>query len=362
MTNSPAAEINPALPAGTTGPLREYVGVFHVHTAYSDSAGRMPYVVDCAKRAGLDYVVVCDHNTLASKREGWEGWHDGVLLAIAVEVTSLKGHAVVFGLDRCAEWRHAHPDEYLPQVEQMGGVSFIAHPERSSRGKLYHKPQAWPHLRTDCYAGIEIWSYMHDWVEWAFPWHPIQGVRDPDAGIAGPHPAVLRNWDEVATRRHIAGVGALDAHEIRFPWRYLKWFLFRVLPTEFLFRTARTHVLTPEWSGDAVADVAALVDALAAGHCFCSHGLVGDAAGTRFVARRGDDVALMGDEVAAGDEREFVATLPEEAEITLRRNSEAVAQAEGRELVHRDARPGVYRIEARRHNRPWVFTNHIYVR
>lgn len=342
--------------------LREYKGVLHVHTAYSDSSGRMPYVVRCAKAAGLDYVVVSDHNTLQARREGWEGWHDGVLLVIGVEVTSSRGHALVLGLDRCPRWRYAHPDEYLPEVERMGGTAFISHPERSERGKLYRRPQAWPDLRTDSYAGIEIWSYMHDWVDWAYPWHLIAGVRDPDAGIIGPHPEVLRKWDRVALRRRISGVGALDAHELRFPVPRLKWSALKVLPLEYVFGTVRTHVLLPEWSGDAAADAAALRDALAAGRCFTAYDFIGDSTGARFEARRAGEIAVMGDEAAAGGELEFVVEVPQEAEIALLRDSEVIANAKACELRHRDARPGVYRAEARLGNRPWVFTNHIYVR
>ena len=341
--------------------LREYKGVLHVHTAYSDSFGRMPYVIECAKRAGLDYVVVGDHNTLAARHEGWEGWHDGVLLVIGVEISSHKGHVLALGLDRCAPRVAAHPNEYLPELERRGATAFIAHPERTDRGKLYRRQQAWPDLKTEAYAGIEIWSYAHDWVEWAWPWHLIAAIRDPDAGISGPHPGVLRRWDEVAVRRHTSGVGALDAHEFRFPIRKLRWSLFQVLPLERLFGTVRTHVLMPEWSGDP-ADTTALTAALAAGRCFVAYDRVGDSTGARFFARRGEETVVMGDETAADDELEFVATVPEEAQIVLLRNSEAVAEATGRELVYRDARPGVYRIEARLAGRPWIFTNHIYVR
>ena len=343
--------------------LHDYAGVIHVHSAYSDSYGRMPYILQCARDAGLDYVLVTDHNTLESRREGWEGWHDGVLLGIGVEVTSKKGHSLVFGLNECPAWTHAHPDEYLPEVAQLGGTAFIAHPERSNRGKLYRRRQAWPDLTSDHYAGIEIWSYVHDWFDRAFPWHPITAIRDPDALIAGPHPEVLRAWDHVALRRHTAGIGALDSHELHLPFRHFRWSLLTVLPARRLFRTVRTHVLTSQWSGDGPADLAALMNALVHGRCFTAYDFIADARGTQFLAlRNGHEPALMGDQLQASGELEFVATTPVEADITLVRNSQPVASTHGRELVHRDARTGVYRIEARLNGRPWVYTNHIYVR
>jgi hypothetical protein len=341
--------------------LHEVKGVLHVHTAYSDSSGRMPYVLDCAKETGLDYVVVSDHGTLEAKREGWEGWHDGVLLVVGVDVTACRGHSLVLGLDRCRDWFDAHPNEYLPEVERLGGRAFIAHPERNDRGKLYQEPQAWPDLATDAYAGVEIWSYVHDWIDWAYPFHILAGVRDPDRGIAGPHPAVLRAWDRVARRRHVAGIGALDAHELRLPIPKLRWALLKVLPLAFLCRTVRTHVFVSE-PLDGPDGVATLTEALVAGRAFVAYDLLGDATGTRFVARRGGEEIHLGDEVAAGGELAFRASVPLDAELRLLRDGEVVAERRAAELAHRDVRPGVYRFEARLGGRPWVFTNHIYVR
>ncbi len=342
--------------------LHESVGAIHVHTAYSDSSGRMPYVIECARKAGLDYVITGDHNTVAARHDGWEGHHDGVLLVIGVEITSRLGHALALGIDQCERRTAAHPDEYLPEIERAGGTAFIAHPERSSRRTLWLTRQFWPDLKTDCYAGVEIWSYMHDWLEWARPWHPIAGIRTPEAGITGPSPVVLRDWDQVALRRHVSGIGALDAHELRLPIHQFRWSLLKILPLEYTLRTVRTHTLTPEMTGDAAADIAAITDALVAGRCFTAYDLIGDGTGTRFSARRDGEVVVMGEKTPAGGEWEFVASVPLAAEIVLLRDSEVVAEADGTELIHRDARPGVYRIEARLDGRPWVFTNHIYVR
>ena len=343
--------------------LREYKGVLHVHTAYSDSSGRMPYVIECARTNQLDFVVVSDHNTLEARREGWEGWHQGVLLLVGIEVTSTQGHSMVLGLDQYrTHWRTAHPDAYLPEVARLGGTAFIAHPERSNRGKLYRRRQAWPNLATQHYAGIEIWSYVHDFVEWAYPWHLLSAIRDPDSGIAGPHPAVLRNWDHEAERRHVAGIGALDAHEYRFPIPKFRWAMLRLLPLDYLFGTVRTHVLMPPLTGHGAADAPALTAALAAGRSFTAYDFIADATGTQFTAQRGSELALMGDELTAGGELEFVVRLPQQAEISLVRDAQPVARATAHQLIHHDARPGVYRAEARLRNRPWIYTNHIYIR
>jgi len=203
---------------------------------------------------------------------------------------------------------------------------------------------------------------MYDWLEWARPWHPIAGIRHPEAGITGPRAEVLRAWDEVALRRHISGIGALDAHELRLPIHRFKWSLLKILPLAHTLSTIHTHALMRPASGDAATDIAALTDALAAGRCFTAYDSIADATGARFLARRGQETAMMGDEVRAGGELEFTASVPRKADIALLRNSEVVAEVSACELTHRDARPGVYRVEAHLGGQPWVFTNHIYVR
>lgn len=341
--------------------MMEHVGVIHVHTAYSDSYGRIPYIVKCANEAQLDFVIVSDHNTLGARLEGWEGWHDGVLIVAGVEISSQHGHTVVVNLDKLSpSWKHAQPAEYLPEVARLGGTSFIAHPEWKNPPR-FKSGMAWGNIDTDSYAGIEVWSYLHDWFDWVFPWHLIAGLRNPDRGVSGPQASLLRRWDETALRRHVSGIGALDSHEFRFPFRRLKWNIFRVMPTEYQFRTVRTHVLV-DFSGSAGDDVRSLTDALARGRCFAAYDLLADSRGTMFSAQRDGETFIMGDETRVGGELKFAASAPHDSEITLLRNSEPVAQQTGRELVHTDARPGVYRVEARIGGRPWVFTNHIYVR
>ena len=73
----------------------------------------------------------------------------------------------------------------------------------------------------------------------------------------------------------------------------------------------------------------------------------------------------MGEEHPAGTWT-LHASVPEDARVVLLRNGEPVAQIEGRALKHEATEPGVYRIEAHRHwrkrERPWIYSNPIYLR
>src|SRR6185503_21261887 len=70
-------------------------GVVHVHTTLSDGGGTPEEVAAAAKRAGLGFVVITDHNNLDAKP--FEGYHDGVLVLVGTEVSTTAGHVLGVG-------------------------------------------------------------------------------------------------------------------------------------------------------------------------------------------------------------------------------------------------------------------------
>src|ERR671934_492935 len=79
--------------------------VAHVHSTYSDGTATVPEVLAAARDAGAGAVLLTDHDTLAARREGWEGPHDGVFLLVGTEVSPRQGHYLAFGV--AEEIRHA---------------------------------------------------------------------------------------------------------------------------------------------------------------------------------------------------------------------------------------------------------------
>ena len=55
----------------------------------------------------------------------------------------------------------------------------------------------------------------------------------------------------------------------------------------------------------------------------------------------------------------FTVMLPLHSRITLLRDWDAVASAEGTELIYRATEPGAYRVEVCRKGQPWIYSNHI---
>ena len=338
-------------------------GAFHVHSRYSDGSDNMRTIIAAARDVGLEYVVVTDHNVLKAKAQGWEGWHDGVLVIVGCEISGKYGHCVALDIDDCRKLDKLPPPEYLQAVRDQGGTAFAAHPNGTVMREFNLHLASWDCWDDPNYAGLEIWSYMHDWIEGCSLRRLREYIKHPEQQITGPSPEVLQLWDDLAGKRRMVGLGALDNHAANVPLRKLPWYLFKVFPHELCFRTIRTHVIMPRLSRDGPGDVAAFLEAVKNGRCYVDYAPLGDGTGFQFTALQDGVEYLIGDELAAGRPVEFSVHSPCPAEITLVRNGKAVASADGTELERRaDGSPGVYRVEARINGRPWLFTNHLYVR
>ncbi len=124
----------PSLHKKTTShvPFRE--GVIHVHSQYSNGGGSMDDIGQAAQDLGLDFVVVTDHDTLRSKREGGEKTYGNSDLFIESEISTSAGHLLCFlparettvPLDAALKdlcWKHYTGSETHPEI-----FTITAHP------------------------------------------------------------------------------------------------------------------------------------------------------------------------------------------------------------------------------------------
>src|SRR3954466_10669304 len=75
--------------------------VIHVHSTHSDGSGTVPQIARAAQRAGIDVVLLTDHDTLAAKRAGEERWYDDVLVLVGEEVSPTdRDHYLAFDIER----------------------------------------------------------------------------------------------------------------------------------------------------------------------------------------------------------------------------------------------------------------------
>ena len=335
-------------------------GVAHIHTTHSDGGGTVADIESAAAAAGLDFVIVTDHNSLAAKPR--EGYGDtGVLTIVGTEISNHEGHLLAGGLPSPPTYRFSGDGlDTLRDLDDLGSLSFAAHPENPRedlRWTGWSLPGDW---------GIEILNGDSQWR--AAGWTSLLGTAllyplNSDYSLLRllRRPAALFRWDDLLARRHAPAIAGADAHGTLRPAAATL-----PLPTyEAVFRIAQNYVLLEQpLSGNAPADTAAILAALARGRAYIGVGALAPADRFFFLAERDGNRWTMGDTVASGGPVQLQAggARPANARITLYRNGVTVATADG-PLDTRVTEPGVYRVEVQvpGWDVPWVVSNPIYV-
>jgi len=340
---------------------QEYIGVLHVHSRYSDGSGSISEIIDAAHISGLDFVVLSDHDTLAAQREGWQKKHDGMMLLVATEITPKKqGHVLAMNVDHCEGYAAQHNESTLDDIAAQGGYAMIAHPMGTSKPSLrinFHPWYKWDHPAV---RGLEVWPYLHDWVEkvawWKLPFAYFFW-RHPERCVTGPEKKVLKHWDKLGKTQRISGMSGLDCHSRRVAIAGVS-----IFPYEKMFSALRNHLFIDKdrWENDTAA---ALWEAHAEGRAFFSHDILASGTGTRCWAAKED-----GQQIQMGEETEFSPGMT--MHLRLRQKAKVRWIANGRpritettdELDLKISAPGVYRFEATLDEEPWLYCNPIYVR
>ena len=338
--------------------LCEYTGVIHVHTTASDGSGGIKDVVRAAKDSKVDFVIITDHNTLEHKKRGNEGWHGNVLVLVGEEISPKKNHYLAFGIDKKIHVNGKCPDDYIREVERQGGIGFIVHPYSKWKPSIPLLPaRPWTDWRSNKWTGIELWSYMFDWIEPVSLANIIYYYFNPEKAITGPSHAMFKLWDKVTAERQIVAIGGIDAHARSLtPFGLLQLFSYKRL-----FKTVRTHIFTQKLTGELNKDKDGIYDALRTGHCYIAYDLLSNSTGFRFGVKCNSDEFIMGDRMELAGEAELFLISPRDATLRIIRDGGIVREEMGNGLKMAIKEKGVYRGEAYLDNKPWVFTNPIYV-
>ena len=335
-------------------------GVVHVHTTLSDGGGTPEEVAQAAKRAGLRFVFITDHNNLDAK--SFEGEHDGVLVLVGTEISTTAGHLVGLGMPDPVFRFSGDALDALDDVRRLCGVAFAAHPlspRADFRWTGWDLPGPW---------GMELVNGDSQWRSAGWPrllrTAALYGLNARYAllGSVTPPDETLARWDALLARRDVAGIAGADAHSrllvrkdraVRFP------------SYESLFALAQDHVILDRpLTGQAGTDGQAIVAALARGRCYVGLDALAPAGDFSFTADVGGRRFTMGDTVPpeAGLKLRARGRMPSGGRVSVRRDGAVVVEAE-REVELAVPGPGVYRAEVRvpGWGTPWIVSNPIYV-
>jgi len=350
----------------------EAVGNVHMHTPYSDGTKYHAQIAEDAIAAGLDFVVVTDHNIWVDGVDGYYENHVGrVLLITGEEIHDPRrnpqvSHFLALGAGKELSQFGDDPQKLIDETREAGGYGFLAHPFDPDVADIDGSSLGWRDWHVEGFSGLEIWNYMSN-----FKGHlrnrlqAIRVVLNPDRYIVGPLQSTLAKWDELLSQgKRVAGLGGSDAHALSYSLGPLSRVIF---PYEFLFRAVNTHILTrQEFNGDSKHDKQMVLDSIGTGNSWIGYDAAHITCGFRF-SGQSRTKGIMGDEIKLDAAATLQVIAPTRCRIRMIRNGENVADCQNDvSLTFIPTEPGAYRVECfiehRGKERGWIFSNPIYLR
>jgi hypothetical protein len=362
----------------------ELAGNMHMHTPYSDGVKWHAQIAEDAISAGLDFIIVTDHNVLVQDVEGYyENEKGRVLLLTGEEVHNVRrvpqaSHFLVYGAERDMACFAANPQQLIDETNSAGGYGFIAHPHEKDLTLFDELNLGWHDWDVENYTGLEIWNYMSgiknrvaEEVDKLRLQNRTLGMLraarvalNKEKYVLGPEPETLALWDELlAQGKRIAAIGNSDAHGLTMSLGPIHEVIY---PYEFLFRAVNTHILTDRpLNGNVENDKRLILHAMGEGHSWIGYDMAHSTAGFRFTGQ-GINKGQMGDRIQLDVGATLQVRSPIRANIRLIRNGESVAAVEQEtNLTHIPVEPGAYRVECKipylGRERGWIFSNPIYL-
>lgn len=254
----------------------ELRGAFHLHSTASDGRRTTEEIARAAKAAGLQFIVMTDHNLRAIPGPVFE---HGVLVISGTELSTRYGHLVAVGASRGLD----RPDRDVDPVrhsQQLSALTVLAHPVQ--------RRHPWTDAKSAVRAaGMELYSadsLFRDAFDsplelllpaaGAYLTNPMHALMILDRA----QPKATSKLLELSARDPKLALCAHDAHG---------WPSY-----ELMFRSFSLHVplvgpLRGGLPADATDAAAAILEALAAAEFYCAFDALGAASGFAIVSAEG---------------------------------------------------------------------------
>ncbi len=383
---------------------KDYRAILHAHAEDSShTGGTRPEILAAAKRAGVHIIMLTDH--VRPERDfindSWRGLKEGVLFIPGAEHEGFLLYPMASIKDK--PWKTR--DEYIKLVKENGGDIFLSHVEER------------PDWDTRELNGIEIYNHHSDikdeplfnaWLIGSFTNAArlneiVKSLAEyPEEAFGAQQDylsSIIAKWDKDTLEHPVTGVAANDCHHnqvftvtvvddntIEVGYITSKPTMRRITTQqaagvaeltrgrkageliakldfdiyERSMNYVNTHILA------AKLDEATVRDALKRGHAYVAHDWLCDATGFAFLAEGKARQRVMGDEIKVADAMKLRVATPLVCTLKLIHNGNVILTTQSDKLEFEPKTKGVYRVEAwlevDGEQRPWIYSNPIYVR
>ena len=233
-----------------TSQLNKYnsVGAIHIHSVYSDGTGNVDSISKAAKKAGLDWIIITDHNSFEIE----EGIYNGVYVIKGEEISPKdENHYLALGINKYIQ-PNTDAKHNVEAVKLNGGFGFAAHPNEgvNSQGSPRlnkHQPIKWTN-KNIIPDGVEIWNWFSEWAD---------NLNDRNIFtlacaflcknklVKSANSNVLFWWDNLnnVSEKIVPAIGGIDAHALKIKDYIIPVTIF---PYESMFKTIVNIVTSDE--------------------------------------------------------------------------------------------------------------------
>ena len=338
-----------------------YPGAIHIHSKFSDGTGDIWEISRAAKKAGLFWVIVTDHNSMDIE----EGVYNDVFVIKGEEISpETANHYIALDINRTI-LPSDNPYDYVDAVRKQGGFGFAAHPDEAENRKNKAKPIRWLD-KSVAVDGIEIWNWFSDWADNydetnIFTIAKAYFLRHNL--IKGPHVQTLKWWDDLNLKREniVPAIGGVDAHALKIT-KYI--IPLKVFPYTCCFKTL-TNVITlqtpmPKSFNEVKR---AVLDSVRQGNnLIINQRYSSPLKFPVFQAVNEEQAVNAGGEIELSENSYLHIKLPQKADIKIIKDGMPFYSETSQKITLKLGTCGKYRFEARLKDTPWIFSNPIKVK
>ena len=331
----------------------KYLGSIHIHTKYSDGTGDISEITKAAKKAGLSWILITDHNNIDVE----EGIINGIYVIKGEEISKTSSnHYIAVGLKKTVQ--SDIPEEFIKEIIDNSGFGFVAHPHESLNRKNKSKPIRWE-SDTEDIQGVEIWNWFSQWADnyndkniftMAYSYFFRHNL------ITKPYSETLKLWDELnnADENIIPAICGVDVHALIVK----KFFIpFKIFPYECLFKTLSNEIFLKEpLSDNYIKAKEQILNTLRNGKNIIVNRYINNHVPIIMIENR-EEAVSSGESIYLDDKTYLITDLPKQCQIKIIKDGKLYQQFNKKNLKFQITEPGKYRVEIEINGKGYSYSN-----
>lgn len=320
-----------------------YLGAIHIHTKLSDGTGDINSISKAAKKAGLNWIIITDHNNFDIK----EGFYNGVCVIKGEEISPCSSnHYIALDIKNLIN-PSDDTQKFVDEVRAQGGFGFAAHPDEADNRKNKAHPIKWTN-KSVIPDGIEIWNWFSDWADDYDETNIFKIAYSyffRHKLIQGPHKETLKWWDELNKKSEniIPAIAGVDAHALKIS-KYI--IPIKIFPYKDCFKTlANVITLENEIPKDFESQKKLILSSIKNGNNLMINRHIKNEIPLIYV-----------------ENKTIIVKLSTKAEIKIIQNGTQIFTENTKNLKFPIDENAKYRIEIYLKNQPWIFSNQISIK